>query len=374
MAQDLLGVPKGGEVWKVGNSYVLVYHTPNHKVPIAYTLKGQQLNDLFDGSPSHVKSFADWKTARSSTGILVMGSREAVRSESKDPFGDMVQKLKRLAISQPWLADPEVMALYTAATLEGRSVSQEELQTTNWFRSRNEAQRQWAYLSMSDPKTAAQMKTDNRNMVRSTLMQLGVTWDENSKMGPLVDWVNDQWTTGNWSQEYLTEQLRRLADPHRGPLDSKLAAQTSRSTFSRTIQHEDTVRQLVSEWLGPQVAQGWTDQHVASWAGRLRNDPNAQQKLVRSLQLQRKAKYGAYEDENITYADIDALWRPVVRGMWGIDPRQDDAVYERILQMNNQTEAEKLLRTEGVKRGYASTLNEISGAVTRAVGQRIGSV
>jgi hypothetical protein len=377
---EMFGVPGGGEVWKIGNTHYIVYKTPKNGVPIAYRLRNEeQLDRLFGNEleqrPKTIaRSFSNMTQAARSTGVLEVGVREELQAGGENPFGSMVAKYDRLAMVQPWLKDPEVLALYAASRLEGRSLSEQELRSTDWWQSRTAGEREWALLEMSDPETARQVRRDNSFVIEATLKQLGAR----DVPHDIRAWMNTQWLTGKWSQNFLTEQIRRLADPHRGPLAGdleRISREFDRSgrggdgrTINVTREHVDTVRDEVSRWLGPHVAAGWSPDKVREWAGKLRNDPNARLELMDHLRKQRLAKYSGYTDMNTTYEDIDALWRPVYRQMWGQDPNPGDPIFEKILQLNDSAAAEQLLRKEGLKRGNKTVGNSLIGDLHRAVG------
>lgn len=379
MAQKLVGVPGGAELWRVDRMTWIVYRTPKHGVPIAYQVTGgsQNVRALFDdGQVRYARQFNSRKAATKATGVMLVGHRSELSFQGDHPFRPLLAKYQRLLPTNPWLKDPEVLALYASAILEGRSITESELASTGWFRKRTKGEREWAVLSMSDPQTADQIRSDNRTMVRQTLRSLGVHGFSEGR-GSMLEWLTNQWTTGKWTQSHLTEQLRRLADPFRGPLDKDLrnffASKRSLtggrpSHLTQTREHEDTVRDLVSEWLGPHVAETWSDRKVREWAGRLRNNPNAQQNLIDSLRKQRLSKYKSYDDINTTYADIDALWRPVVRGLWGVDIKHGDPTYERILRLNDAAEAEKTLRQEGLRRGVRQVGLNLLSELHRTLG------
>jgi hypothetical protein len=379
---ELFGVPGGGEVWKIGSSHFLVYKTPKHGVPIAYSLEDkEQLERLFrnDFETRDVKvarTFGSMADAEKKSGVLLVGSRHELRNREEHPFSGMVAKFDRLVLTQPWLKDPEVLALHAASQLEGRPLTEQELRSTDWWRSRGDGEREWALLSLSDPETAKQVRRDNSFTILNTLQQLGAA----NVPHDIRAWINTQWTTGKWSQPFLTEQLRRLADPYRGALAPGLQALVQEQGYdisgrggenreiNITREHVDTVRDMVSRWLGPHVAESWDPEKVREWAGRLRNDPNAHLALTDTLRKQRLAKYKGYEDINTTYEDIDALWRPVFRTMWGQDPESGDPLFEKILQLNDAQGAETLLRREGIRQGNRTVGMSLIQDMHRAMG------
>ncbi|MFO7165527.1 MAG: hypothetical protein DIU75_019605, partial [Mycolicibacterium hassiacum] len=138
--------------------------------------------------------------------------------------------------------------------------------------------------------------------------------------------------------------------------------------LDRTREREDEVRQMIQRWLGPAYAANWTDQHIAEWAGRLRNDPDAKQELEDVLRKHRMALFPEYDNPNLTYEDIAAPWRGVVQQIWGQTADETDPLFMRIVRTNDLATAEQILRTEGLRRGIGTVVNDVMAAATSAFG------
>ncbi len=145
------------------------------------------------------------------------------------------------------------------------------------------------------------------------------------------------------------------------------------SGLDTTRRGEDKVEELVTRWLGP-VHGAWSDTQVAQWAGRFRNDPDAEQELIDLLKQQRLALYPEYENPNLTYEDIVSPWRNFFTQQWGQMPNDDDAILQKVIRMNDATKAEELLRREGLNRGVPKVALDFQGDLLRAFqGQVTGS-
>lgn len=154
-----------------------------------------------------------------------------------------------------------------------------------------------------------------------------------------------------------------------------LAAKTSGGRpggLDVTTKGEDRVRQLVREWVGPSVAQGYDDQWIAEWAGRLRNDEDAEQELVSTLQGARLAAFGNWNDPNVRYADIAPVARSLYSRIWGTSPDETDPLFLDIVNMTDQNAAAQKLRTEGLSRGVGRVVDDaLAGLSATALGEQV---
>lgn len=371
MAQDLLNVPGGGEVWRIDGQPWLIYYVPNSEppVPMGWRITNDDdLNAMFGpGQPvTYAKQIGreQWRQ----TGGVDMGVRVELANESDHPFEVFLANYEREAQVRPWLKDPEVLAHVSAAILEGREVTEAELKTTEWWKTHTDAERKWMTISASDPSTASEMIADNRFKVRDLLLQAGVS----APPGELVNVMADRWTRGDWSQDYLREQARLLGDRYTiGYVDEAVQETLQGINLETNRDVEDKVRQSVTRWLGPAYAAGWNEQHIAQWAAQLRTDPNAEVRLTEMLKKQRLALFPEYENENLAYEDIAAPWRSFAQQQWGQVPDETDPLFQKVIRLNDAEAAADLLRKEGVRRGVGKVVDDALKGSQQALGSQV---
>ncbi|MFQ5524367.1 MAG: hypothetical protein ACE5F5_12475 [Acidimicrobiia bacterium] len=369
MAQNLIGLPPDAEVWRVDQSLWVVWYVPNTDppVPIAWQVPTGDAAALGISGADRTLSSDDF--AR--TGALNMGSTDEIPDPGTGvhPFDALVSQYATEVQVKPWLADPEVLAIWAGAAIEGRSVTPAELQTTEWWRTHSATERRWLSLNASDPATAQKLIADNRLQVSNLFQQLGV--DNASE--DLINFVADQWTTGVWSEAYAVSQIQSLADPStRIALDPAL--EDFRQGLDTTRGREEEVRSLVNRWLGPAYAQGWTQDIISQWAGELRSNPDAETELIETLRNQRLALFPEYDNPNLTYEAIAAPWRGVWQQLWGEIPDESSSLFTQIVRTNDLAAAEALLRQEGVKRGNATVVNSLLSDIGAAFGGQVRKV
>lgn len=122
---------------------------------------------------------------------------------------------------------------------------------------------------------------------------------------------------------------------------------------------EEDVRRLLLQWLGPMFGGNYSEEWIAEQAGKIRNGgPGATDVLVQYLRETSKALFPKY-DEGLPYEAIAAPWRGLYQRYAGQLPNEaTDPVFHRVLNANDAVEAELILRSEGMERGWSAVLDE----------------
>jgi len=158
MPFDLHGLP--GEPIVVRNTdrntNFLLYAIPGTKPPVylAWRITNVELEAAF-GEGREVEYDYEWTDAdMRAHGILEWGFRAEINNDTGDPAAAWLETMESQRQVRPWLNDPEVLAIHWEAYIEGRAVTEAEMQTTQWWRTHNDDQRKWMLLTESDPRTA----------------------------------------------------------------------------------------------------------------------------------------------------------------------------------------------------------------------------
>ena len=373
--QLFAGVPEQWEYWKVGSANYLVYKMPtgsgSEYVPIAYSMSLRDVGELFpNGPPDFVRNVTPDEFGRAGAvtgpiGSYWAGTIDELNLTSDEPFFEWSRKLAQSAETRPWLLDPEIAAVYAQAYLEGRPVDDIELQGTQWYQTHSAAEREWLTFNATNPEAAEQSLLDNRIAVANALRAAGV----NNADEPLINAIADPLTKGEWSETYTTEQIRLISDPAAsGALDAKLTAiLTGRTTVLDTTQAGmSEVQNIYREWLGPLFGEldAATQQ---SWAAQLRNDPDAQDRLISTLQQQRQGLFPGY-DPTLTYDQIAAPWKNLMANVWGQTNVDSNPLLRQLINTNDVVGAETLLRSEGLSQGVPKVTEDFLGGLIGAFG------
>lgn len=351
----LNSIPGEPEVWLVGNQAYLVYIYDfdfiEGEIPVAFSITQADLQSGFGPGKSIVYDKKLTTAAFDKVGALDFGSSVALANFSEDPMTLWMENFETEAKVRPWLLEPEIAALTLGAYLEGRDVTDAEFEQTEWWRTHNEAQRQWLLLTYSDPMTAAQMEADARIQVRTMLSEFGVA----APGADVVQYMANQLVTGNWSASYLETQARKLSDPYaHGKLEKGLADIVKGDRPAGTRDREDDVVSLYRTWLGPRYGN-LTNAEIRRHAGKLRNDPDYETILTNRLQKKRLGLFGAYTDPDMTYDDIADLWRDEWMGILGEAPDEvGDAGWLSVIRANDFERAGQMIRQHGINKGSLS--------------------
>ena len=189
----------------------------------------------------------------------------------------------------------------------------------------------------------------------------------------LVEILANHFTRGDLNDVQLEDAIRSLSDPSAGirlpmPIRKEIRALREKGLLKNldtTQQGEDRVRQLALTYLGPKYGN-WNDQRIARWAGRLRNDPDAEANLITTLQGQLKALYGKSRenwDPNVTFEDLAAPWIQMASDAWGQDISGAHPMIDRLIRMNDATEASTFLIKRGLQENVQTVVRDTVSAM-----------
>lgn len=371
-------IPNEGKLWDVEGSLYIVYEVPGangevyegNPIYMAYEVVGNDLVNaglLTKGETAPQPNAIVDKTFFNNTSV-VAGNTQQLSSLIDNPFASFVETITEQSQVAPWITDPEMIALIAEAAIENREITDAEWQTTNWYQTHNESEREWLRTYYSDPSTATQLTTDSQIAVANSLQAAGVS----NAPEALINWVAGKYVSGEWSQTYTTEQISLFADPYaEGKRDSSFTnylSSTALTGVDRTTEREKEVRELYSKWLGPTLGK-LTDQEAAEIAGRLRDDPDYQDQLVQSLKQSRLAAFSNYTNPELTYEDIARPWRNLTTSVWGQTADETQGWWQEMVKSNDFAQAQNTLREKGLEQDVTQVTQDATQALQQALGQ-----
>ena len=365
-------------LWDVGGNFYIVYEVPGSQgelyegnpIYMAYELKDNDLVNagLLTQGETAPQPNATMDQAFFDSIAIVTGNTDQLTALIDNPFASFVETVGEQAQVAPWITDPEIIALISEAAVEGREVSDAEWQTTNWYQTHNESEREWLRTYYSDPSTATQLTTDAQIAVANSLQAAGVS----NAPEALINWVAGKFVSGEWSQTYTTEQISLFADPYAtGKRDESFEnylSSTALTGVDRTTEREREVRELYGKWLGPSLGK-LTDNEVAEIAGRLRDDPEYQDQLVQSLKQSRLAAFSNYTNPELTYEDIARPWRNLTTSVWGQTADETQGWWQDMVKSNDFAQAQTTLREKGLEQDITQVTQDATKALQGALGQ-----
>ena len=374
---SFVNIPRNGLLFSVDNNLFIAYEVPGlgtfyegSSMYLAYEVPNNNLVDAGILPPGMAEPTANVilpKTLFDKIAV-VTGNTDQLTADIDNPFASFVETISEQAQVAPWITDREMLQLIAEAAVEGRTVSDAEWQSTNWYQTHSEPEREWLRTFYADPSTAAQTITDGQIAVGNALQAAGVS----NAPEALVNWVADKFVTGQWTQNYTTEQISLFADPYaEGKRDTDFESyltSTAITGVDRTSQREAEVRQLYSQYLGPVLGK-ITDGEAAEIAGKLRNDPDYRDQLVASLKQSRLAAFSAYTNPELTYEDIARPWRNLTASVWGQTADETQGWWQDMVKTNDFAQAEETLRTKGLELDITQVTQDATTALTQALGQ-----
>jgi|DEB0MinimDraft_6_1074348.scaffolds.fasta_scaffold01102_6 hypothetical protein len=378
---EFLNVPKGAWLWDVDGVNYLVYEVPGangevyegNPIYMAYEVMDNDLVKAGIVSPEAptVSPNAKVNKAFFDSVAIVTGNTDQLSSLIDNPFASFVETINEQSQVAPWITDPEMISLIAEAAVEGREISDAEWQTTNWYQTNNQSQRDWLRTYYADPATATQTITDGQIAVANSLQAAGVS----NAPEALVNWISSKYVTGDWSQTYTTEQISLFADPYaEGKRDESLEnylSSTALTGVDRTTEREREVTELYNKWLGPTLGK-LTDNERAEIAGKLRDDPDYEDALISSLKQSRLAAFSNYTNPELTYEDIARPWRNLTTSVWGQTADETQGWWQEMVKTNDFAKAQTTLREKGLEQDITQVTTDATQALQQALGQ--GSV
>lgn len=428
----LRGVPtKGAEVWNVkGVGRFVVYRVPDTRpkpgVPIVWRVSDSGWKAIGGGDTKDVKTRTLTRDDARRQGWVRMGWADEIKADEEiDGFKFLTKKFKESAEIRPWLRDRQVWARTVGAWYEGRELSEQELKTSEWWRTRSEASRQWASLVNSDPAQARQQMNETRLKVESALREAGM----HAPPDALVSFLADDFTRGYYGEQELQKKIAAAADPFAadaGPfagldptaLDGvgklvrdkkgRLAIRTdegdwlvkgkgTRARFGgdaagkrvgklRVVGSADEIagrlrgegpdglggydaaRELVRSHVGPRLAGQYDDDWLNSEAAKLRQDDAYEDVLRGRLRSTFQAAYGDVYGDDVIYEDVAPGVRASIEQQWGRTVDESDDAFVEAFRRADLTERRRFLTQEGLRRGVGKVTDDALAGLGAAIG------
>ncbi len=360
------GIPSGGDIVKVDDKYFILYTIPNTNIFISYDATEQDIRGLFplDFEQQTFRNVSE----QDISGAIDFGNIAELYdprfiTQGLTPWEGFIDYLDKEAELRPWLDDEEMVFLLAEATLEGRAVTEAEWKTTNWWRTHTQDERDWLLLSQGKPvdelpQDAKSKIQDDKIQIRNLMQQAGISNPPEN----VINWVSNKFTSGSWSTIYTQDQISLIADPSKvGTLDQELQDFISGVDIDSTSAGEDRVAQLYNRYLGP-VFGNINDGLISEEAGKLRNDADYENELIKKLTSQKKSLFPMYE-EDVTYEEFSAPWQNFTNNAWGTQIDTTSEVFQEVLKLNDASKVSKYLTEKGLEQGIDKVVNEALDAM-----------
>ena len=382
IAKRDMPIPPGAEYWNVDGEYYIVYYIPGTNTPIYYDSSLEDLKNIFGpvefpGIEQTIKSptAEEWNSAIRFGDSLELADLTVYNPEVS-PWSSFIDTIATESKIRPWLQDAEMIERLAEATLEGRTVTDAEWQSTNWWRTHTQAERDWLLLAQSNATDFTSVLTadaerkiqDDKAAIKNLMEQSGIS----NPSDELVSWVGQKLTTGLWSDSYVAEQVKVLSDP---TLETNMDVELDNFITSGAIDYDTTragesqVKRLSKEIMGPVFGGNLAESQISKWAGMIRNDPDAEIEIRDKMMSMVKGLFGENTAEGLTYEEIAAPWRGFTSNVWGGTLDETSNLFQNVIKANDITKANQLLYTAGLQDGGSEKIKtEVKNNIVGAFG------
>jgi hypothetical protein len=382
IAKRDMPIPTGAEYWNVDGEYYIVYYIPGTNTPIYYDSSLEDLKNIFGpvefpGIEQTIKSptAEEWNSAIRFGDSLELADPNVYNPEVS-PWSSFIDTIATESKIRPWLQDAEMIERLAEATLEGRTVTDAEWQSTNWWRTHTQAERDWLLLAQSNATDFTSVLTadaerkiqDDKAAIKNLMEQSGIS----NPSDELVSWVGQKLTTGLWSDSYVAEQVKVLSDP---TLETNMDVELDNFITSGAIDYDTTragesqVKRLSKEIMGPVFGGNLAESQISKWAGMIRNDPDAEIEIRDKMMSMVKGLFGENTAEGLTYEEIAAPWRGFTSNVWGGTLDETSNLFQNVIKANDITKANQLLYTAGLQDGGSEKIKtEVKNNIVGAFG------
>ena len=382
IAKRDMPIPTGAEYWNVDGEYYIVYYIPGTNTPIYYDSSLEDLKNIFGpvefpGIEQTIKSptAEEWNSAIRFGDSLELADPNVYNPEVS-PWSSFIDTIATESKIRPWLQDAEMIERLAEATLEGRTVTDAEWQSTNWWRTHTQAERDWLLLAQSNATDFTSVLTadaerkiqDDKAAIKNLMEQSGIS----NPSDELVSWVGQKLTTGLWSDSYVAEQVKILSDP---TLETNMDVELDNFITSGAIDYDTTragesqVKRLSKEIMGPVFGGNLAESQISKWAGMIRNDPDAEIEIRDKMMSMVKGLFGENTAEGLTYEEIAAPWRGFTSNVWGGTLDETSNLFQNVIKANDITKANQLLYTAGLQDGGSEKIKtEVKNNIVGAFG------
>lgn len=246
-------------------------------------------------------------------------------SPGEHPFQKYLRKLRELHGNVSWMGDQGFMEIMLMGYAENWSTAeiQQRLTRTQWYQSRNAAERSWE-LDMSKADRASSTKTWQTRMGEAVDEMLGPGMSRaeagyNDKaLGDMAEKVaSGKWGDPSEGFEVWLAQERKKLEKVEGSaawIERQQTLEEQRQYLNRPEDIFEQIRQEAMSWLGPKAIPD--SSVLRSWAERLANGKASEGDWQEYMRKQAQALY-PFLGPNEQWQDRASAYKRIVEETWG---------------------------------------------------------
>ena len=119
-------------------------------------------------------------------------------------------------------------------------------------------------------------------------------------------------------------------------------------------------------WLPKELQKPYLDD-IENLAGKYLSDVNFENEFTEKLKNERYA-FNSNWDKEIPWMNVKNNVMTIAASLWGVTPEEDDPTLNLAMTVNDVAEQKRILREEGINRGYETTVGNMLTDMTKSLG------
>ena len=382
MAYKMNYGPTGTTLVQVGDQFYLTYEVKGKK--LYWSVTKQQLDTITDAGKltyntdgtlaTDIEGFAQvtpgtWNALQKNGTLWKAGTLLEIEN-NEFQIDTAVNAINTADKDLPWGENPAYLALIAELIIEDK-----ENWTTNL--TLDAGGRFEDILAIYDYDTNMYNRLiayKNNEIGRKKLVEDGVGMVKEMLIGleaeldlDTINWVANKWASADWSEEKLLYQL--TAGTQRNSIheiDSEFDDILNNGVVGISNKGVDEVETIIETWLPKELQKPYLDD-IENLAGKYLSDVNFENEFTEKLKNERYA-FNSNWDKEIPWMNVKNNVMTIAASLWGVTPEEDDPTLNLAMTVNNVAEQKRILREEGINRGYETTVGDMLTDMTKSLG------
>lgn len=385
MAYKLNYGPTGTTLVQVGTKFYLVYETEGKK--LYWEIAKKELDKITDAGKisfddngviaTDIEGFqtvspATWSNLQEAGDLWSAGLLTEIQ-DNEFEIDTAVNALKTAAQDMPWSNDSDYLNLVTEYLIEDREnwTANLTLDAEGKFGnilkkydfSKDMYNRMITYKN--DEVGRDLLVEDAKTKVLNMLNTLEASLDADT-----VDWIANKYASASWSDTKLLTQLTAATQKfsiHETDDEFKKILEEGVTTFSN--KGVEQVTNIIEAYLPVSLQQPYLDD-IQNLAGKSISDATFLDTFTEKLKDERYA-FNSSWDKDIPWINIKNNILSAAENIWGVRPDENDTTIQQVMGINDVAKREKILRQEGLNRGYETVVNDLYSSMSQSFGTGI---
>ena len=385
MAYKLNYGPTGTTLVQVGTKFYLVYETEGKK--LYWEIAKKELDKITDAGKisfddngviaTDIEGFqnvspATWSNLQEAGDLWSAGLLTEIQ-DNEFEIDAAVNAIKTAALEMPWSNDSDYLNLVTEYLIEDRAnwTANLTLDAEGKFGnilkkydfSKDMYNRMITYKN--DEVGRGLLVEDAKTKVLNMLNTLEASLDADT-----VDWVANKYASASWSDTKLLTQLTAATQKfsiHETDDEFKKILEEGVTTFSN--KGVEQVTNIIEAYLPVSLQQPYLDD-IQNLAGKFISDATFADTFTEKLKDERYA-FNSSWDKDIPWINIKNNILSAAENIWGVRPDENDTTIQQVMAINDVAKREKILRQEGLNRGYETVVNDLYSSMSQSFGTGI---